>query len=468
MSTSRRDFVKLVGSTAMLAPLAALYSRSASAAPSFGPGFGMLKDVLPSNTNDIVGYNLDGSVAFDYRGKALVSLPPEFRYSVVSWTGQTMSDGTRVPGDHDGMAAFRGKDGTTVLVRNHELSNRESKQGSNAGVVVADDLKYDTWCNGGTTTLIMDDEGRLIRDFASLGGTNNNCAGGLTPWGTWLTCEESTNMPSGTTTGYQQRHGYVFEVPADATGPVKAEPIVAMGRFNHEATANDPETGYVYQTEDRGDSCFYRYMPNVPGKLIEGGRLQALKLSGPSYVTVDPLNGSVDTKTGFLDKLNVPLVCEWVDIDNVDPDTDSVRFEAHSKGAAKFSRGEGMWYGDNNIYFVCSNGGNIGRGQVFAYNTVAETLTLIVESIDRSVIDAPDNITVGPDGRLYIYEDGSGGNNIVGVNSKGELYRVAENKINGSEFAGGCFSHNGRFMFVNMQSPGLTLVIEGPWRKGQR
>ena len=468
MSTSRRDFVKLVGSTAMFAPLAALYSRTADAAPSFGPGFGKVNPVLPSNTNDIIGYNADGSVAFDFRGKPLISLPPEFRYSVVSWTGQTMSDGSKVPGDHDGMAAFRGKDGTTVLVRNHELSNRETKQGSNAGVVVPDDLKYDTWCNGGTTTLIMDDEGRLLSDFASVGGTNNNCAGGLTPWGTWLTCEESTSLATGTETGYQKRHGYVFEVPADATGPVKAEPIVAMGRFNHEATANDPETGYVYQTEDRGDSCIYRYIPNVPGKLIEGGRLQALKLSGPGYVNVDPINGSVDTKSGFLDKLNVPLVCEWVDLDTVDSELDNVRYLAHAKGAAKFTRGEGMWYGDNNIYWVCSNGGDIGRGQVFAYNTVAETLTLIVESTDRSVIDAPENITVGPDGRLYIYEDGSAGNNIVGVNSRGEIFRVAENKINGSEFAGGCFSHNGRFMFVNMQSPGLTLVIEGPWRKGQR
>lgn len=460
MSASRRDFMKLMGAGAMLAPLTALSSRTAFGAPVFGPGFGPLTPALPLNTMDLISYRLDGTTAFDYRGQPLISLPQEFRYWVVSWTGQTMSDGSRVPGDHDGMAAFKGPDGTTILVRNHELSNRESKFGDDAGVVAPDGLKYDTWCNGGTTTLIMDSEGRLIRDFASIGGTNNNCAGGLTPWGSWLTCEENVSLPADNN-NYTRRHGYVFEVPANATGPVMAEPIVAMGRFNHEATATDPRTGIVYQTEDRGDSCFYRYIPNVPGKLLEGGKLQALKIKGDAYF-------SADTKTGFLGMLNKPLACEWVDIEDIDPDTDSVRYECHSKGAAKFSRGEGIWYGNNRVYFCASNGGDLSKGQIWAYDPAVDTVTLVVESTDANMLDMPDNITIGPDGRLYMFEDGSGGDNIVGANSKGELFIVAENVIgNGSEFAGGCFSHNGRFLFVNMQSPGLTLVIEGPWRKGQ-
>jgi uncharacterized repeat protein (TIGR03803 family) len=164
-----------------------------------------------------------------------------------------------------------------------------------------------------------------------------------------------------------------------------------------------------------------------------------------------------------------------------------VRLEAQGKGAARFSRGEGAWYGNGLIYFVCSNGGDAGRGQVFAYDPGAETLTLVVEAVtaaDLAYIDpswtdasvaanggfvlaAPDNITVGPDGRLYLCEDGSGVEKVVGVNRAGELFEAVRNELNESEFAGACFSHDGRFMFLNIQDPGLTCVIRGNWRQGR-
>lgn len=463
MSTSRRHFVQMLGAGALAAPMAtaftSLFSRAAHGMPAFGPGFGPLAPTLPLNTHDVF---LDG--AYDFRNRPLISLPPEFRYWVISMTGKPMSDGTLVPGDHDGMAAFRGPNGTTILVRNHELSNRETKFGNVRGVDLPDGYKFDSYANGGTTTLVLDDEGRLLRDYASLAGTNNNCAGGPTPWGSWLTCEESTSIPNTTLSTYQKRHGYVFEVPAVASGPTLAQPIVAMGRFSHEATAIDPRTGIVYETEDTGDSLFYRYVPHRPGQLLAGGVLQALKFRG----TAD----SVNTATGFLDKRGQPLPVEWVTIDNPDPldnvAANSCRAQGRAKGAARFVRGEGVWYADGLVYFCCTSGGDIGAGQIWAYDPALDTLTLVIESTDRAGLDAPDNITVGPDSRLYMYEDGSNGNNIVGLNSRGELFRVAENVANGSEFCGGCFSHNGRFMFVNLQSPGLTLVIEGPWRKGQR
>lgn len=451
--------MKFVGTSAMIAPLSALYARAAGAAPSFGSGFGAVAPVLPLNTADLV---VPG--AYDLRQQPLLALPPGFRYWAISCTGQTMADGSLVPGDHDGMGCFRGPRGTTILVRNHELSNRQVKYGNDQGVAVPPGYRFDPYANGGTTTLVLDAEGHLLHDFASLGGTNNNCAGGPTPFQSWLTCEESTSLPDASLSTYQQRHGYVFEVPALSDRPTQAMPILGMGRFNHEATATDPRTGIVYQTEDTRDSLFYRYVPHNPRALLEGGTLQALKLRD--------FGATVHTGRGFLGQLNQPLAVEWVEIADPDPldnvFANSTRGQGQALGAATFARGEGAWYADGLVYFCCTSGGEIGAGQVWAYDPARETLTLVVESTDRAVLEAPDNITVGPDGRLYLFEDGGGENHIVGVDRAGQLFRVANNVLNDSEFCGGCFSHDGRFMFVNIQSPGLTLVIEGPWRKGQR
>ena len=148
-----------------------------------------------------------------------------------------------------------------------------------------------------------------------------------------------------------------------------------------------------------------------------------------------------------------------------DPSTDTTRAEGASKGAARFSRGEGCWYGDGLVYFVCSDGGNLRAGQVFAYDPAADTLTLVVESTDRALLDAPDNVTVAPDGRLYLCEDGGGGDNIVCVDHDGSLAILAQNISSGSEWAGACFSPVGNVMFVNMQGDGLTFAIKGPWKR---
>lgn len=465
MSFSRRKFLTLAGTTAagvtMVSPLEAFYARLANGQVANGIGYGPLSPQLPNNADELKGFILGG---FDLGTTPLLELPQGFNYTAISITGQSMTDGGTVPSNHDGMAAFLGANNTTILVRNHEVGAAAEA----ANPVIAPD-KYDQLAGGGTTTLVIGPNRRVKSQYASLAGTIRNCAGGPTPWGSWVSCEENFNagLPG------IVRHGYNFEVPAGDTIQVADPvPLVAMGRFNHEAVAVEPDTGWVYETEDRGDSCFYRFRPNQKGNLQSGGILEALEITDSRAANVEPVTGSANTSTGYFGLKGVPLSVTWVKIDEVDPVEDSVRVEARSKGAARFSRGEGAWYGNGLTYFVCSNGGNAKVGQVFAYKSNANdpstgTLTLVVEATASDVLAAPDNICVAPFGDLFLCEDGSGTEYVVGVNKKGELYRFATNALNGSEFAGACFSPDGKTMFVNIQSPGITLAIWGPWTRNR-
>ncbi|MBM0744223.1 DUF839 domain-containing protein [Phormidium sp. CLA17] len=459
MSVSRRKFLTLAGVSAagvtMVSPLEAFYARVANGQVANGIGYGPLSPKLPENAAELQGFVYQG---IDFGTTPLLDLPPGFNYTAISITGQPMNDGGRVPALHDGMAAFPGANNTTILVRNHEVG----ALGSNPAVTP---VRYDQ-LGGGTTTLVIGPDRRVRSQYASLGGTIRNCAGGPTPWGSWVTCEENFSVgPTGL------RHGYNFEVPASAAIQVaNPVPLKAMGRFNHEAVAVEPDTGWVYQTEDRGDSCFYRFTPNQKGNLQSGGVLEALKITDSRAANVEAATGSANTSTGYLGLKNVPLSVTWVKIDDVDPVADTVRIEARSKGAARFSRGEGAWYGNGLAYFVCSNGGDARVGQVFAYKSnpndpTTGTLTLVVEALANGVLAAPDNICVAPFGDLFLCEDGSGTEYVVGVNKQGELYRFATNVLNDSEFAGSCFSPDGKTMFVNIQTPGITLAIWGPWSR---
>src|SRR5688572_11569297 len=173
---TRRQFISQGGAGAAalaLAPLLAQTARAAQGLPAFGRGFGPLSPKLPLNT---------ATLPANLQNVALLSLPGGFEYTAISCVGQTLTDGSPVPGAHDGMAAYRGGAGTTILVRNHELSS------SGQAVVVSGGTPYDTASRGGTTTLVLGPEGELLQDYGSLAGTARNCAGGLTPWGSWLTC----------------------------------------------------------------------------------------------------------------------------------------------------------------------------------------------------------------------------------------------------------------------------------------
>lgn len=498
---SRREFVHMMSVAAAGTAVAPLGLLNARADPLCFPasfavdGFGPLDPKVPLNTADL--FDVPG--VGDLVGAPLLRLPPNFRYTAISIRGALMSDGNLVPGDHDGMACFGGRGGTYVLVRNHELSIIEDEAGSIAGCLTANGQQYDPFAGdaaglggGGTSTLVVDRNGQLVHDFVSLGGTIRNCAGGPTPWGSWISCEENVTTPA-TDSRATKKHGYNFEVPSGLREGVEPVPIVAMGRKNNEAVSVDPRDGSVYQTEDRGDSAYYRFVPRKKpsafGDLQEGGDLYAMVIDQHQFAQCngDPLptvvlQGTevVDTRglgrgaeASMLPFLGQPLKVSWVKLEDVDPEEDTLRFEAFAKGAAIWWRGEGAWTHRGKHYWVCSGAGDAGEGQVWCYDPKRETVTMIVESTQESLLDGPDNITVARDGTIYLCEDGSGGTPgspnysqyVVGVDASGGLFQFCHNILDTSEFCGACFSPDGKFMFVNVQGVGITYAI---WRDDSR
>jgi secreted PhoX family phosphatase len=403
-------------------------------------------------------------------GEEILTLPEGFEYNIIGRTGAKMSDSNPTPAAHDGMAAFNVK-GELRLVRNHEINGGVGRDGAAFGDAA---LAYDPKAGGGTTTLIIDPKTReIVKDFVSLNGTLQNCAGGPTPWGSWISCEETTLGKSLSKDergrergGFAQKHGYCFEVMASADGAVKATPLTAMGRFVHEAIAVDPRTGVVYLTEDRGAAGFYRFIPKRQRKLSQGGKLQMLAITG---------RRQFDLRTG--QKAGQSLDASWVDINEPDPpdnenSVDAVYRQGLTLGAATFARLEGCWYGGDSVYFTSTSGGDKRLGQVWQYTPQGKDkgkLNLIFESPEEAVLDKPDNLCVSPHGGLIICEDGANEQYVRGLTRQGQIFDLAKNILPGfesHEFAGATFSPDGQTLFVNIQRPGVTLAIWGPWERG--
>ena len=414
----------------------------------------------------------------------ILDLPDGYSYTIVSRAGDPMDDGLRVPQSHDDMAAFQGEDGRIVLVCNHELAPSDQGQSAFTGDFESqpEAIKakiYDagggkTPGAGGTTTTIYNPDTRTTeRQHLSLAGTEWNCSGGPTPWGSWLSCEETFASPGiGLVAGHivhrDKSHGYVFEVPASEKGLVDPVPLRHMGKFEHEAAAVHERTGIVYMTEDRHHSLFYRFIPTVPGQLHKGGKLQALAIDQqPSFMTHN-WSGEPDMVSGE------SLATRWIDLDDVDSDENDLRLRGAALGAATFARSEGMCEAGGDYVFACTIGGAARLGQLFSYRPSAYEgqpqelqspglLTLVAEASHESILRNADNINFAPWGDLIACEDTSSHCGLVGIRPDGSQYQLADNAYSNSELAGICFAPDGQTLFVNVQYPGMTLAITGPF-----
>ena len=378
----------------------------------------------------------------------LCDLPEGFTYTVISKHGEIMSDGHIVPDYHDGMGCFHGPNDELILVRNHEISTYFPTDPPSP----APEYAYDSKSSGGTTTVWLNDKLEVTKHHLSLTGTIRNCSGGATPWGTWISSEEAVS--EGWMMG--KRHGYNFEV--NPQNPLQiAQPLKAMGRFNHEAVAVDLISGIAYQTEDNSKGCFYRFIPNKLERFERGGTLQALKF----------VDDEIRHTTTNALQLNRKYPCEWVTIDEVDPEEDTVHLQAQEKGAAIFVRGEGIVAHKDGIYFACTSGGAQELGQFFKYTPGQSHdggfIELVYEAQTRGVIENPDNITINQWGDLIICEDNKLDKKcLVGLTPEGKIYYIASNTQ--AEWSGACFSPDGKVLFANIhKKPGMTMAIKGDW-----
>jgi secreted PhoX family phosphatase len=477
MSFSRRNFLQTAAASAAFSGYARL-ARAQTAAPPAAETY----------VNEVAGY---GPLKPDPYG--VFDLPQGFSYRIVSQAGERMSDGLYTPFKADGMGCFPGGGSQVILTRNHELKpadrnfgpfgvreRLETQRGTGLGVgkgrldpARAYDLDADGHpLPGGVAVVTYDLKTKqTVRQHMALTGTAVNCAGGQTPWGSWLSCEETTLLPG---QGGAKDHGWVFEVPASARGQIQAAPLKALGRFQHEAIAIDPRTGVLYLTEDSYDQMglLYRFLPNTPGKLHRGGRLQAMGFKDSPDAGDSRNHERTDWRQGDWREV------VWIDLDGIDNPHADLAQRGHAAGAAFVARGEGIHWGENEVFVCASTGGPRKFGQILRYvpsrfegqpgeRDEPGRLQLFLESRDQSIINNADNITVSPWGHLIVSEDDTTHerrNHLRGVTPDGKAYAIGRNVFREyAELAGVCFSPDGSTLFVNIYWPGITLAITGPW-----
>mgnify|MGYP001822284428 FL=1 len=334
-----------------------------------------------------------------------VQLPSGFTSRIVARSGASPIGDCEYVWHHapDGGACFPARKGGWIYVSNSEL-------GDNAG---------------GAGALSFDCDGRIIDAYPILAGTSRNCAGGATPWGTWLSCEEI-------------ERGQVWE--CDPAGQRKAVVRPALGRFKHEAVAVDPVNKQLYLTEDDANGALYRFTPdNYPD--LSSGKLEAARVI-----------------RGVTDRV------EWDEVEDPSASDTPTRKQTDS---SEFIGGEGIVYYQGTVYFTTK-----GDNRVWAYDTDTHGLKIIYDhTISLTpILTGVDNITAASDGSLYVAEDG-GDLQIVVITRSGELFPIVQLEGHkASEIAGVAFSPDESRLYFSSQrgvtgedAGGITFEITGPF-----
>ncbi|MET7610192.1 alkaline phosphatase PhoX [Streptomyces seoulensis] len=472
MSLTRRDFARSTAVTGAGVVLAGSVGALATAPQALAATD--LDGAEDAHGHPGIGY---GPLLPDPDG--LLALPAGFSYRVVTYSGRTrLESGEPTPSNHDGTAAFAGPRGAVLLVNNHELKGPRANW--EHPVPLAEGLVYDPAASGGCT--VVEVRRDHVAEWVGIAGTSTNCAGGSTPWGTWLTCEETEDRAG--QNGMTKDHGYVFEVdPADRRANRAPKPLKALGRYAHEAVVADPKRGHLFLTEDASgpNGLFYRWTPpqgfhHGRGRLRtladDAGVLQAFRCFDSGGRFVDDLSRATRTGTVY--------GVDWVDVPDRDAATVPVRKQFTDGQVTRARKLEGMWWGDGGVYVVSSYAREESPvqhdGQVWFYDPRRRTLTLKVLLGTGGEFDGPDNITVSPYGGLVIAEDGEGAQHLFGATDGGRTYPIARNELNlgtesapaYSEFTGVTFSPDGHTLFANIQEPGIMLAITGPWKRQRR